>query len=92
MTNKENHSDYFEPNKNSMDGETKLILWNDDINTFDYVVESLIDVCAFEEVQATQLALLAHYKGKIILKTGNENDLSAIRYQLDELGLNVELI
>ena len=92
MTNKEKDPNFESPKNNNISGESKLILFNDDENTFDYVIESLMDVCQFEDTQAAQVALLAHYKGKITVKVGEEDDLTQLKHQLDELGLTVEVI
>lgn len=48
-----------------------LIVWNDDVNTFDWVIESLVDVCDHSPEQAEQCALLIHYKGKCGVKKGS---------------------
>jgi ATP-dependent Clp protease adaptor protein ClpS len=48
-----------------------LIVWNDDVNTFDWVIASLVDVCGHEEIQAEQCALLIHHKGKCGVKKGS---------------------
>ena len=52
-----------------------LIVWNDDVNTFDWVIESLVDVCGHENLQAEQCALLIHHKGKCGVKKGSFEDL-----------------
>ena len=48
----------------------ELILYNDDVNTFEFVIESLIEVCGHYPEQAEQCALVAHTKGKCVIKTG----------------------
>jgi ATP-dependent Clp protease adaptor protein ClpS len=48
----------------------EIILFNDDVNTFDHVIDSLIDVCDHTSEQAEQCAYLVHYKGKCAVKTG----------------------
>lgn len=53
----------------------ELILHNDDVNTFDYVIESLVEVCGHDENQAEQCALIAHYKGKCGVKNGTFKEL-----------------
>jgi ATP-dependent Clp protease adaptor protein ClpS len=52
-----------------------LIVWNDDVNTFDWVIESLVDVCQHEPTQAEQCALIIHHKGKCGVKKGSFDDL-----------------
>jgi ATP-dependent Clp protease adaptor protein ClpS len=58
--------------------ETKVILLNDDINTFDWVIECLVEICEHDYLQAEQCALLVHYKGKATVKTGEKEKMKAI--------------
>jgi ATP-dependent Clp protease adaptor protein ClpS len=69
----------------------ELILFNDDHNTFDFVINALIEVCQHEPPQAEQCALIAHYKGKCGLKTGSAEELSPEMIALQHRGLSVEL-
>jgi ATP-dependent Clp protease adaptor protein ClpS len=48
-----------------------LIVWNDDVNTFDWVIESLIDVCGHSTEQAEQCAIIIHNSGKYAVKKGS---------------------
>ena len=48
-----------------------LIVWNDDVNTFDWVIETLISVCGHNKEQAEQCALFIHYKGKYAVQKGS---------------------
>ena len=59
-----------------------LILFNDDIHSFDFVIETLIEVCEHEHLQAEQCALIAHYKGRCVVKSGA---LSEIKPKYDEM-------
>jgi ATP-dependent Clp protease adaptor protein ClpS len=77
--------------KKSQTVKAKLILYNDDINTFDFVITSLIDLLEFESAQAEQLTLLAHFKGKTTLKTGDRLILDSISEQFKDIGLKVEV-
>jgi len=52
-----------------------LIVWNDEINTFEWVIETLIQVCGHSSVQAEQCAYLIHFKGKYAVKNGTYDDL-----------------
>jgi ATP-dependent Clp protease adaptor protein ClpS len=52
-----------------------LIVWNDDINTFDWVIESLVAICGHQSMQAEQCALIIHHKGKCSVKKGTFEDL-----------------
>jgi ATP-dependent Clp protease adaptor protein ClpS len=48
-----------------------LVVWNDDVNTFDWVIETLVTICGHTQEQAEQCALLIHTKGKYAVKTGS---------------------
>lgn len=52
-----------------------LIVWNDDVNTFDWVIETLIEICGHQREQAEQCALFIHTKGKYAVKNGSFNFL-----------------
>ena len=55
-----------------------LILWNDDVNTFDWVIKTLIEVCGHDKEQAEQCAMLIHTKGKYGVKKGDYDELRAM--------------
>ena len=71
--------------------ENCLILHNDDIHTFDYVIESLIDVCEHNTVQAEQCTFIIHYKGKCEVKKGAYEFLKPMKDSLIERGLNATI-
>jgi len=70
----------------------EIVLFNDEVNTFDHVIETLVDVCSHTYEQAEQCALLVHYKGKCIVKTGQYVDLEPQCGKLLEAGLSAEII
>lgn len=70
----------------------EIVLFNDDVNTFDHVIETLIRVCSHTAEQAEQCALLVHYKGKCTVKTGSISDLEPQCSSLLEAGLSAEII
>ena len=70
----------------------EIVLFNDDVNTFDFVIDSLIDVCEHTLEQAEQCTLLVHYKGKCTVKTGEYEDLEPRCSKLLSLGLSAEII
>ena len=72
--------------------ENKLVLYNDDVNTFDFVIESLIEVCKHTLEQAEQCTMLVHYKGKCTVKTGDMEMLMPMRQKLLGRGLTSEII
>jgi len=73
------------------DFEHKVIVFNDDVNTFDFVIDCLMNICKHDELQAEQLTLLIHYKGKATVKTGSFNEMKLICEALLEKGLSAEL-
>ena len=70
----------------------EIVLFNDDVNTFDHVIETLIRVCQHTSEQAEQCAILVHYKGKCTVKTGSFDELKPQCTQLLEAGLSAEII
>lgn len=73
------------------DEENKLVLWNDDVNTFDFVIECLIEICEHTLEQAEQCTILVHYKGKCIVKTGSMEKLKPMHEKLLSRGLTSEI-
>ena len=70
----------------------EIVLYNDDVNTFDFVINSLIQVCDHTTEQAEQCTYLVHFKGKCAVKTGELNDLKPRCSKLLQLGLSAELV
>ncbi len=70
----------------------EIVLYNDDVHTFDFVIGSLIDVCEHTLEQAEQCTILVHYKGKCTVKSGEYNDLKPRCSKLLSLGLSAELV
>ena len=71
--------------------EHEIVLYNDDVNSFDHVIDTLVEYCNHTPVQAEQCAHLVHYKGKCAIKVGSFNDLQPIYSALIEKGLSAEL-
>jgi ATP-dependent Clp protease adaptor protein ClpS len=65
----------------------KLIVYNDDVNTFDWVIQSLVKVCKHDQIQAEQCTLLIHYKGKAVVKTGMKAKLLPMKNSLLDRGI-----
>jgi ATP-dependent Clp protease adaptor protein ClpS len=72
--------------------QNEIVLFNDDVNTFDHVIDTLIYACAHTSEQAEQCALLVHYKGKCTVKTGSYDDLEPICSMLLQAGLSAEIV
>jgi len=68
-----------------------LILFNDDFNTFEFVIETLIDVCKHEPEQAEQCTLIVHFKGKCAVKSGSFIELKPIFTEMSNRNLTVEI-
>ncbi|MCK5774621.1 MAG: ATP-dependent Clp protease adaptor ClpS [Bacteroidales bacterium] len=68
-----------------------LVLFNDDVNTFDFVIDTLIDVCGHDVLQAEQCALIVHYKGKCAVKSGTHNELKPEFTEMSNRDLTVAI-
>lgn len=73
-------------------GDHQIILYNDDVNTFEFVINTLIKVCKHDALQAEQCTYLVHYKGKCSVKRGTYEDLVPICSALLDRGLTAEII
>ena len=69
-----------------------LVVFNDDINSFDHVIATLIDVCAHTPEQAEQCTLLIHYKGKCSVKNGSWDELVPMRNEICRRGISAEVL
>lgn len=72
--------------------QNEIVLYNDDVNTFDHVIESLIYACEHTSEQAEQCSLIVHYKGKCTVKTGVYDDLKPRCTMLLDAGLSAEIV
>jgi ATP-dependent Clp protease adaptor protein ClpS len=71
--------------------DKQIILYNDDFNTFDFVIETLVKICKHDTIQAEQCAFLVHYKGKCSIKKGSYEQLEPMCTALLERGLTAEI-
>ena len=74
------------------DREHEIILHNDDVNTFEHVIECLMAICDHTALQAEQCAYLVHYTGKCGVKTGSLDELVPKCSALLEEGLSAEVV
>jgi ATP-dependent Clp protease adaptor protein ClpS len=72
--------------------QQEIVLFNDEVNTFEYVIETLVEVCDHTPVQAEQCSLIVHYNGKCTVKTGEYNDLKPRCSRLLQAGLSAEIV
>jgi ATP-dependent Clp protease adaptor protein ClpS len=75
-----------------LDKQNEIVLYNDDVNTFDHVINTLVDFCQHTPEQAEQCAIIVHYKGKCTVKTGDYDDLKPQCTRLLQAGLSAEII
>lgn len=68
-----------------------LVVWNDDVNTFEWVIQSLMEVCGHSEQQAEQCALIIHHNGKYAVKKGEFDDLKPMLEALHDRGISATL-
>ena len=72
--------------------QCSLVVWNDEVNTFDWVIETLINVCGHSQEQAEQCALFIHTKGKYAVKNGSYEELLPKKEAITErqIGATIE--
>ena len=81
----------LENTEDQISEEKSLILFNDDHNTFDYVIDTLIEVCDHDPVTAEQLTLIVHYKGKCTVRSGDLEELTPMSREMSDRGLTVSI-
>ena len=69
----------------------QLIVWNDDVNTFDWVIETLVEVCKHTYEQAEQCAYFIHFKGKYAVKHGTFEELEPMCTAITDRGINATI-
>jgi ATP-dependent Clp protease adaptor protein ClpS len=72
--------------------QNEIVLFNDDVNTFDHVIDTLIAVCQHTPEQAEQCSIIVHNNGKCTVKTGAIKDLKPRCSKLLQAGLSAEII
>ncbi len=77
--------------KTSSKNQYFLVLHDDDVNTFDFVIDALVEVCNHQDIQAEQCALITHHKGKCDVKKGETSTLEFMKERLLERGLSVTI-
>lgn len=77
--------------KKQISNSYSLVLYNDDVNTFDHVINCLIRICQHDVVQAEQCAWLVHNRGKCNIKSGKLSILRKMQNALTQNGLSAEI-
>ena len=72
--------------------EHQIVVFNDDVNTFDHVIDTLIYACDHTPEQAEQCSIIIHYKGKCTVKTGSYDDLKPQCTMLLQADLSAEIV
>jgi ATP-dependent Clp protease adaptor protein ClpS len=70
----------------------KLVVYNDEVNSFEWVIESFMVVCKHESSQAEQLAYLIHFKGKATVKSGEQTELLPFKDALVDRGISAAVV
>ncbi|MCF8378056.1 MAG: ATP-dependent Clp protease adaptor ClpS [Bacteroidales bacterium] len=91
MTERVEKKSFNENAGSSNKKDAVLMLFNDDVNSFDYVIESLVEVCFHTNIQAEQCALITHYKGVSEVKKGSEEILKEMEIELINKGLKASI-
>ncbi len=73
------------------DNHCNLIVWNDEVNTFEWVIETLIEVCGHSQEQAEQCSYLIHFRGKYAVKQGSYDDLKPQCDAITGRGINATI-
>jgi ATP-dependent Clp protease adaptor protein ClpS len=76
------------------ENQCSLVVWNDEVNTFEWVIETLIEICNHSQEQAEQCAMLIHTKGKYAVKNGSYDSLKPKRDAITDrqIGATIEVI
>lgn len=75
----------------SVEDSCSLIVWNDEVNTFEWVIETLIEVCGHSENQAEQCSMIIHTKGKYAVKEGSYDTLKPMCDAITERGIGATI-
>ena len=78
----------------SVEEPCNLIVWNDEVNTFQWVIEALMDICGHSYEQAEQCSYIIHYQGKYAVKKGTYDELKPMCDAITDrgIGATVEMV
>ncbi|MEP6465246.1 MAG: ATP-dependent Clp protease adaptor ClpS [Parafilimonas sp.] len=68
-----------------------LIVWNDNVNTFEWVIDTLINICGHTPEQAEQCAFIIHFQGKYAVKQGDYDTLKPMQEAITDRGINATI-
>jgi len=69
----------------------RLVVWNDEVNTFEWVIETLVQICGHTQEQAEQCAYIIHFQGKYAVKEGSYDDLKPFCDAITERGIGATI-
>lgn len=72
-------------------GQRDLVVYNDDVNTFDHVINTLVKVCKHELLQAEQCTWIIHFNGKCMVKSGSYEELEPMCTAILDRGISAEI-
>jgi ATP-dependent Clp protease adaptor protein ClpS len=91
LTKDHTATDEWQETVELIDEGCHLIVWNDEVNTFQWVIDTLIEICGHSIEQAEQCAYLIHYKGKYAVKHGSFEDLKPQCDAITDRGINATI-
>jgi ATP-dependent Clp protease adaptor protein ClpS len=91
MTEEKTKKSPHQENDEEISGKRILVLHNDDVHTFEYVIDALIKICRHEYLQASQCASITHFNGKCDIKHGEFADLKVMKDALTDKELTVTI-
>ncbi|MBP8960417.1 MAG: ATP-dependent Clp protease adaptor ClpS [Bacteroidales bacterium] len=77
--------------ESTADEKFVLVLYNDDVNTFEHIIKSLIEVCGHDDIQARQCAVIAHNKGSCQIKSGPKATMEQMKIGLSSRGITAKV-
>lgn len=84
--------EYFETDLlTSTSSSCQLIVWNDEVNTFNWVIQTLVEICGHSEEQAEQCAFFIHQMGKYAVKNGDYDTLKPLCDAITERGIGATI-
>jgi ATP-dependent Clp protease adaptor protein ClpS len=86
-----NKTDTLEKTSEETIQQSSIILWNDEVNSFDWVIDCLVRVLGQNKLQAEQCAYMVHHKGKCDVKRGWYEELEPYSQKLKDLGLTTTI-
>ena len=73
------------------DNPFSLIVWNDEVNSFEWVIETLVEICGQSTEQAEQCAMIIHTKGKYAVKRGSYDELKPVCDAITDRGIGATI-